>query len=115
MMAFLKRLVGARVLPAELSYEDARAVLESRERAAQRELAARADAEPEMLYYLAWNGDQTTRRAVAANPATPAKAERILADDVDPSVRSELARKIGRLPRATPSASSPGRIILAAR
>lgn len=97
MKAFLKRLVGARALPEELSYEDARAVLESREQAAQRELARRADAEPEMLYYLAANGDDSTRRIVAANPATPAKADRILADDVDPSVRQELARKIGRL------------------
>jgi uncharacterized protein (DUF2336 family) len=97
MKAFLKRLVGARALPDELSYEEARAVLESRERAAQRELAGRADAEPEMLYYLAANGDQATRSAVAANAATPAKADRILADDVDPSVRQELARKIGRL------------------
>ena len=97
MMAFLKRLVGARQLPEKLSYQEARAVLESRERSAQRELASRADAEPEMLYYLAGNGDEATRRAVAANPATPAKADRILADDVDPSVRSELARKIGRL------------------
>ena len=97
MKAFLKRLVRARALPNELSYEDARAVLESREQAAQRELAGRADAEPEMLYYLAANGDQATRSAVAANAATPAKADRILADDVDPSVRQELARKIGRL------------------
>ena len=97
MMAFLRRLVGARKLPEKLSYEDARAVLESHERSAQRELASRADAEPEMLYYLAQNGDEAMRRAVAANPATPAKADRILADDVDPSVRSELARKIGRL------------------
>jgi len=97
MKAFLKRLVGARALPVELSYEDARAVLESREQAAQRELAGHADAEPEMLYYLAANGDPSTRRIVAANTATPAKADCILADDVDPSVRQELARKVGRL------------------
>jgi uncharacterized protein (DUF2336 family) len=97
MKGFLKRLVGARELPEKLSYEDARAVLESQERAAQQELAGRADAEPEMLYYLAANGDATTRGAVAANAATPAKADRILADDVDPVVRGELARKIGRL------------------
>jgi uncharacterized protein (DUF2336 family) len=97
MMAFLKRLVGVRALPKKLSYEDARAVLEAHERSAEQELAGRADAEPEMLYYLAANGDDATRRAVASNPATPAKADRILADDVDPVVRAELARKIGRL------------------
>lgn len=97
MMGFLKRLVGARELPEKLSYEKARAVLESQERSAQQELAGRSDAEPEMLYYLAGNADEATRGAVAANPATPAKADRILADDVDPLVRAELARKIGRL------------------
>ena len=97
MKAFFHRLVGIRGLPENLSYEDARAVLESREKTAHRELATRADAEPEMLYYLASNGDQETRRAVAANEATPAKADRVLADDVDPSVRQELAHKIGRL------------------
>ena len=96
-MSFLKRLLGARELPEKLSYEDARAVLESHRRSAEPELAARADAEPEMLYYLAEHGDAPTRRAAAANPVTPAKADRILADDVDPAVRSELARKIGRL------------------
>ena len=97
MIAFLKRLLGARELPEKLSYEDARAVLETHHRSAERALAARADAEPEMLYYLAEKGDEATRRAVASNRTTPAKADRILADDVDPSVRFELARKIGRL------------------
>src|SRR5262245_23833773 len=97
MKAFLKRLLSTRELPEKLTYEDARAVLESHQHSAERALAVRADAEPEMLYYPAENGDEATRRAVASNPATPAKADRILADDVDPSVRSELARKIGRL------------------
>src|SRR5262245_36281501 len=97
MKAFLKRLLGARELAEKLSYEDARAVLESHQHSAERALAARADAEPEMLYYLAEKGDEAARRAVAANPVTPAKADRILADDVDPQVRTELARKIGRL------------------
>jgi uncharacterized protein (DUF2336 family) len=96
-MGLLKRLLGGRRLPEDLTYEGARTILEKSDTSAQRELAARGDAEPEILYYLAQNGDQTTRRAVARNPATPAKANRILADDVDPHVRSELARKIGRL------------------
>jgi uncharacterized protein (DUF2336 family) len=96
MIGFLRRLVGMQ-LPDKLSYEEARAILEASKLSAQRALAARADAEPEMLYYLAENGDETVRREVASNPSTPAKADRILADDVDPSVRSELARKIGRL------------------
>ena len=35
--------------------------------------------------------------AVAANPAAPAHANRMLADDDDEDVRAELARKIARL------------------
>lgn len=97
MLALLKRLLGHNALPQELSYDKARAALESHERAVERELSSRADAEPEMLYYLAGRGDAVTRRAVAANPATPAAANRILADDVDSEVRAELAQKIGRL------------------
>ncbi len=91
------RNVLKRRLPKRLSYEDARAVLEAHERDLHKDLAHRADAEPEMLYYLAANGDLATRRAVATNPATPAEANRFLADDVDEDVRVDLARKIGRL------------------
>jgi uncharacterized protein (DUF2336 family) len=97
MFAALKRMLGLKELPKELSYEGARSVLESHETARQRELAARTDAEPEMLYYLAGNGDAKTRRHVAANEATPPAANRLLADDVDAEVRGELAQKIGRL------------------
>ncbi len=94
---FLKRLLGRPALPRALTYEDARAVLESQQRRAQEELAARSDVEPEMLYYLAEHGSDKARRAVAANPATPPEADRFLVDDVDPEVRGELAHKIGRL------------------
>jgi len=97
MLAMLKRLFGSKELPEELSYADARAVLESHQSRAERELASRFDAEPEMLYYLAERGDVTTRRHVAANPATPAAANRMLAEDIDGEVRAELAQKIGRL------------------
>jgi uncharacterized protein (DUF2336 family) len=97
MVSLLKRLFQRRELPKKLSYEDARAVLESHQATLEGELAARADAEPEMLYYLAERGDDAARIAVAANPRTPAVANRFLADDVNPEVRAELARKIGRL------------------
>ncbi len=96
-MGFFKRLLRREALPEQLSYEDARSVLESNKRELERELAGRADAEPEMLYYLAERGASDARRKVAANPATPAAANRILADDQDPEVRAELAQKIGRL------------------
>jgi uncharacterized protein (DUF2336 family) len=96
-IAFFKRLMRPKELPDKLSYEEARAVLETHRRKQEGELASRSDAEPEMLYYLAERGDDNARRAVAANPATPAAANRVLVDDVDPEVRAELARKIGRL------------------
>ena len=97
MIALFKRLLRIKELPQKLTYEEARAVLESHKRGLEHELAARSDAEPEMLYYLAENGDAKSRRAAAANPATPAAANRLLVEDTDSEVRAELARKIGRL------------------
>ncbi len=97
MIAFLKRVLGITNLPAALSYEEARSVLETHEQKLEEELAGRQDAEPEMLYYLAERGSPKARRAVAANPATPAPANLILSGDIEPDVRAELARKIGRL------------------
>jgi uncharacterized protein (DUF2336 family) len=96
-IGFFKRLLKTKALPEQLSYDGARAVLESNKRQLERELAERTDAEPEMLYYLAERGAPAARRKVAANPATPAAANRLLAEDVDPEVRAELAQKIGRL------------------
>src|SRR4051812_27150661 len=53
MLALLKRFFGSKELPEDLSYGEARAVLESHKGQLERELASRFDAEPEMLYYLA--------------------------------------------------------------
>jgi uncharacterized protein (DUF2336 family) len=84
-------------LPPSLGREDVLRILEERGQAAREELAARADAAPEALFFLASEGHPAARRAVAANPATPPHANRLLADDSDDDVRVELARKIGRL------------------
>jgi uncharacterized protein (DUF2336 family) len=62
-----------------------------------RALASQLDAGDDVLGYLSQHGAPATRRAVAANPAAPASANRRLADDDDDDVRIELARKIGRL------------------
>ena len=97
MFGFLKRLLNVKELPEKLSYEEARAVLESHKKQLEDELAERTDAEPEMLYYLAERGAPKVRRKVAANPSAPAAANRFLAEDADPDVRIELAQKIGRL------------------
>ena len=61
------------------------------------ELAARTDAGPDVLHYLATHAAPATRAAVAANPASPAITNRILADDENEDVRAELAAKIARL------------------
>jgi len=61
------------------------------------ELAARADAGPDVLHYLATHGAPATRAAVAANTAATAATNRLLADDEAEDVRAELAVKIARL------------------
>jgi uncharacterized protein (DUF2336 family) len=61
------------------------------------ELAARTDAGPDVLHYLATHGAPATRAAVAANLVAPAATNRLLADDEDEDVRAELAAKIARL------------------
>lgn len=84
-------------LPPLLGREEVLRILEERGQAAREELAARADAAPEVLMFIAGEGNPAARRAVAANPASPPHANRLLADDADDEVRVELARKIGRL------------------
>ena len=93
----LNRLRGRPALPGKLSYEQARAALESHSEELKRELAGRHGVEPEILYYLAEDKEAAVRRRVAANSSTPAKANRLLADDDDEEVRAVLARKIARL------------------
>jgi uncharacterized protein (DUF2336 family) len=61
------------------------------------ELAACADAGPDVLHYLAGHGAPATRAAVAANSGATAATNRLLADDEDEEVRAELATKIARL------------------
>lgn len=94
-------------LPALLDRTDILHILEGQNEAACRDLAARADAAPEALFYLATEGSAATRRVVAANPSTPAHANRNLADDADDDVRIQLARKIGQLlPNLPPDATT---------
>ncbi|HET7084297.1 MAG TPA: DUF2336 domain-containing protein [Rhizomicrobium sp.] len=61
------------------------------------ELASRTDAGADVLHYLASHGAPATRQAVAANVATPALTNRLLAEDECEDVRAELAAKIARL------------------
>ena len=83
--------------PRQLSREQVLRLLEQRGHELREELARRADADPDVLSFIAAEGTAAARRAVAANPATPAQTDRFLADDEDGDVRAELAHKIGRL------------------
>jgi hypothetical protein len=84
---------------APLSYERTREIAADPDWPNRRDLALRADAPPEILYFLAGDGVVTVRSAVAANPATPAKGNLLLADDGDLAVRMELATKISHFGR----------------
>jgi uncharacterized protein (DUF2336 family) len=81
----------------ELTYEEARDLARHPDSKVRRELAARPDVRPEILYYLAVDASTDVRLEIAANAATPAKADLILARDGDDRVRCELAGKIARL------------------
>lgn len=92
----LKNMIGKITERPRMSYEDARAALESHAHNARRYLAGRPDVEPEILYYLANDESVAVRRLVASNPSTPQQANKVLAGDADVEVRSELAQKVGR-------------------
>ena len=80
-----------------LGPDDALRLLEEQARRSQDVLAAEPGIEAELLDYLARNGAEATRRAVAANPTTTAESNLLLAEDRDEEVRKNLALKIGRL------------------
>jgi len=57
----------------------------------RRDLASRADVEPEILYFLTEDPSAEVRRRIAANKATPVQADLLLARDTDQEVRGDLA------------------------
>src|SRR5438132_6256821 len=92
------RLVHLLGLPGQrISYEQARDLLDHPDAGVRRELAARGDLEPEILFYLARDPDAEVRRIIASNPQTPDKASVLLAQDMDADVRYDLAERIGRI------------------
>jgi uncharacterized protein (DUF2336 family) len=96
----VKRLFGGR----DLTYAEARDKAAALRPDVRIDLAARTDLPPEILYYLAEDPAPEVRRRVAANAATPAKANALLATDVNDLVRQDLAGKIARL---LPELSAP--------
>ena len=80
-----------------VDYEEAKRQASEETVAERRELARRADVQPEILYYLAEDESPEVRRGIAGNQATPRQADVILAGDTDDQVRCDLALKIARL------------------
>ncbi len=80
-----------------MDYEEAKALAADTDGKIRRALAGRADAQPEILYFLATDNDDDVRREIAANEATPVQADLVLTRDGDDDVRCRLARKIATL------------------
>ncbi len=98
MLSKLKALFsGKKELPKNLTVEHEQFILKEGSDGQREQLAARKDARPEVLYYLAEDKSPEVRREIARNPATPPQADALLQNDEDAEVRAELARKIGRL------------------
>lgn len=81
-------------MSAAAGYERARDLAANADPRVRAELAAGQDVAPEILYFLTGDREAVVRRAVAANPRTPAQGNLVLADDGDAEVRRLLAEKI---------------------
>ena len=99
----MKKAVGGRMpyapVPKQEGLDPRQAldILEVRARESEDYLIRNADVGPAVFEYLAEYGAPATRQAVAANPMTPARVNRTLAEDSEEDVRAELAHKIARL------------------
>lgn len=91
-------------------YEEAKRLARDPNVAVRRDLAARQDLRPEILYFLAEDQAPEVRRVIAGNEATPYQADELLARDRDEAVRTELAQKVARLlPGLSPGAQDQAR------
>lgn len=80
-----------------IKYDKAKELARHEDSKVRRELAARKDLKPEILYYLAEDSDSGVRQTVAQNIAAPRQTDILLAKDDDDAVRSDLALKIARV------------------
>jgi len=78
------------------SYEEARDLLESRNRNSLMQLASDETSYPEMLYFLSSDENVEIRTKVAANPSTPIQADKLLSTDTEPLVRQAVGVKVAR-------------------
>ena len=98
---------AAEAPPENHSYDNARDILDARDRDGMRVLSVDMDCQPEILFYLAATGDTEIRSLVASNPGNHFKADEILSDDDEPVVRGALVAKlVDRLARLDPDASA---------
>lgn len=96
MIGFLQRVFG-KSGAAPIAYEESKRLSQSGNVKDRRRAATHTGLRPELLYFLAQDGDPTVRAAVAANAATPVQADVLLARDGDDAVRQDLAAKIALL------------------
>ncbi len=62
-------------------------------------VASRSDVSPELLFFLAADTVEAVRREIAANPATPGRADVLLAGDAAQSVKTAVLEKaVARIP-----------------
>lgn len=86
-----------------MDYDTAKKLAASGDAGQRRMVAARADTQPEILFYLANDASAEVRREIARNNATPRQADLLLCGDPDEEVRSGLARKIALLVPSLPA------------
>lgn len=89
------RKPGSDQAPAESgNYDNAREILDNRDRDGMSVLAVDMDCQPEVLFYLAATGDAEIRSQVARNPGNHFKADEMLSGDDEPEVRGALVAKL---------------------
>ncbi len=97
MSGLLKRLLKGVSGGQTLSYAEAKELAGNEAIEVRRDVAARTDLKPVILYFLAEDPDPEIRRRIAANKATPVHANLLLAADTEDEVRGDLAEKLAAL------------------
>lgn len=89
--------LGRKDTGALMDYDDAKTRAADSNVGVRRKIAKRANVQPEILYYLANDIDPSVRGEIAANPSTPVQADEILSRDGDENIRCTIAEKIARI------------------
>ena len=97
MAGWFKRLFKGGAKDEPPPYEAVKEMARHEKLDVRRDLAARTDVKPEILYFLAEDPAPEVRRLIAGNKTTPAQADLLLASDADLEVRCDLVEKIATL------------------